>query len=341
MEELNKILNICPVIDINTKYWMIRTEKGYFYNHFLKNNIIAIGYSEINASEIKLLNNNVSEFKKNLLELVMKKYPNHTRPSLIMSQLFRFSNEIKKGDYVIIPSKFSKNISIGIIEDNFAYSGKIIHNDNVNEEKIKKYNKLRKVKWIKHISKNNFNPNLYQLFFSHQTIVNADNYSDWIDNLLFDYYKKGNYYHLVLKVNTNKEINAKKLFNSCIEMFNISDEFALNNNLNDISDNINIKINLNSPGNLEFINNLPYIITIIGVLIIFLNGGGIKINYKDFNFDLSTKGFIHKINEFLNSHKDRQIKEVVKNQIESLKIKNPETLIKMLETINMENQNEK
>ena len=48
LELLDNILNFQPVIiPENTRFWMIRTQGGYFYNEFLSNSFVAIAWNNI------------------------------------------------------------------------------------------------------------------------------------------------------------------------------------------------------------------------------------------------------------------------------------------------------
>ena len=225
---------------------------------------------------------------------------------------------------------------MGIIEDNDLYD---ISHHFISRGKVvidPEFKKSRKVKWIKEIPKREYNSKLLQLIFSHQTIVNANDYSDWIDPLLHDFFVKDNKYHLVLNVKRKEKIIARELFGACIELFDISDIIVNELEIDDNSTIVDSKINLNSPGSIELLSAAPYIIAAIGLLVILVNGGSFKIKIEKLGFDLNigSDGLIRKINDFLNSKKDRKLKETVKEQIKSLDIQSTEEICRILETIN-------
>lgn len=48
---LDAILNYkIKIIDKETRFWMIRTKKGYFYNEFVSNNFIALAWNTITSA---------------------------------------------------------------------------------------------------------------------------------------------------------------------------------------------------------------------------------------------------------------------------------------------------
>ena len=66
------------------------------------------------------------------------------------------------------------------------------------------------------------------------------------------------------------------------------------------------------------------------MIIIGINGGGLKASFKGFNFDLSTDGLIQKVSDYIDNYHDRKmVDELMKNK-DSLEIKNPDDLIKVV-----------
>ena len=59
--------------------------------------------------------------------------------------LYRFTYEMKMGDYVIFPSKKDRMINIGKIKSNYEYN-----------KDIGMYHNIRKVEWLKHIPRTSF-----------------------------------------------------------------------------------------------------------------------------------------------------------------------------------------
>jgi len=108
---------------------------------FFKENVIAIGWEEV--GDLSLIASNREAYKEKYLQT----YPNEKKQNIAngSGMLYRFKCEAKIGDYVIFPSKFNREINIGIIESEYFY--------NQNEYL---YPNRRKVKWLKHLPRTAF-----------------------------------------------------------------------------------------------------------------------------------------------------------------------------------------
>ncbi len=81
--------------------------------------------------------------------------------------LYRFCHEVQVGDYVVYPSKISREINIGIIESGYAY-------DPTQPE----YVQTRKVKWQKHLPRTAFSQGALYEIGSALTFFSVKSYSD-------------------------------------------------------------------------------------------------------------------------------------------------------------------
>jgi hypothetical protein len=339
MESLDDFLKLIPVIENTSNYWFFRTDGGRLYDPFFQQDLIALDYAKIPDEKSRfLINGDISEAK---IKAVKDIYPNQRRPGLIIANLKRFYFEMKKGDYVVIPSISGKNIAVGEITGDVANIEGIkkIRSDGrifIDEE----YRRSRKINWITAMRRGNFSPELYRLLNTHQTISNANRYAEWIDNLLYAIYKKDDKYHYIVNINQRYGISAKTVYWTFYELLDITDKFLKEINIDETTDDIDTKISLNSPGYIEFLGNSGRAIALLCILILFINGGGFKIKIGDkFSLDLSTSGIIKRLNEFLNSQKDRGLKKRLEEKIVNLEIEKSGDVVKILNSINKENQN--
>ena len=342
MDLLNLVEEACPKFEEGTNYWLVRTDGGKLYETFKEYDLIAIGYSKITVKEIEKTISNSSDNISQLTNLVISKFEDYKRPGFIVSQISRFFNEIKKDDYVVIPDLSTEKLCIGRVKSGQVIEKKLFKKERENKlTEIEGYTKTKKVKWVKEIPKEFINPTLYKLFFSHQTIVNANDYGYLINSMLNDFYFADNKYHLVLDV-SKQNISAYNLFNSYQQLLSIADQFAHINNIDESIKDIQLSINLNSPGKIILYGKKALILFSIGAFIVGLNGGGFKLRIDDIklDLDLSSPGFIKSYNEYLNSDVDRRLKEVLIGQLDTLNIKNPDDIVKILAEINKKNQNE-
>ena len=78
---------------------------------------------------------------------------------------------------------------------------------------------------------------------------------------------------------------------------------------------------------------------ISALLIIGINGGGLKINICDkFNLDLSTQGAIQNLIDYQNQAHDRAMKNEILNNIDSLKIQMPDDVVKVFQQFSTNKQ---
>jgi len=342
MKLLEEIIKGCVHVKSDRQYWFIRTDGGRLFSSFYKQGVIAIGYPELTLDDF-YKEGTPEKIKGELHKKVVKTYPEHKVPGLVVSQLLRFVYEIKAGDVVIIPSQSSNSLLFGIVTSDEVTHGEVrIFSGDQGEVVDKEFYKVKQVNWIKEFSKHEYNPKFFQMFISHQAVFRVNDYAPWIDPMLYDFFQKDGEYHLRLNINKRDGIKFRELFSTCMSLLDSSDELLQEIDVKEDTSNIESKINLNSPGDIDLISYAPHILVVIALLVIFVNGGGLKFNFKksDLSFDLSTKGFLEQINKLLNSRQDRKLKETLREQIQNLNISNPKEISDILNSINKRNQND-
>lgn len=91
MNKLEKYINI-PEIKADTNYWMLRTKKGAFFDEFVKDSYIAIGWNIVLQEHLK----DNSKFP-DLKEELKSKYP-EKNPTTSLNKCRRFVCELKNDD---------------------------------------------------------------------------------------------------------------------------------------------------------------------------------------------------------------------------------------------------
>lgn len=142
------------------KIWGIHTLDD---NLFLKNNVIAIGWSDFGDLS------KIAATREAFKEHYAKVYPND-KPGAIPTSagmLYRFIHEIKIGDYVVFPSKVDRMVNIGVVEGEYTY---------VDSEK--EYVQQRRVKWLKHLPRTSFTQGALYEIGSALSLFSVKNYAD-------------------------------------------------------------------------------------------------------------------------------------------------------------------
>ena len=107
---------------------------------FRRDDLIAIGWKAM--GDLASLPPNRDAFKARL-ETVCPGMKKAAIPN-IAGMLYRFAREVQLGDFVVYPSKHDRQINIGIVRGNYCF------NPSSN------YAHQRKVKWLKHLSRDVF-----------------------------------------------------------------------------------------------------------------------------------------------------------------------------------------
>ena len=72
-------------------------------------------------------------------------------------------------------------------------------------------------------------------------------------------------------------------------MLDISDDYCRQRGIDEDTENIDSRINLNSPGLIELIGQVASLMFIVGAIIVGLNGGGFKLTVKKLGIDVDIR----------------------------------------------------
>lgn len=166
---------------------------------------------------------------------------------------------------------------------------------------------------------------------SHNTITSAtEEYAHFIDRTLYSFFKKGDTVHAIFEVCKTGDISAIDVISFIQNILGNIDLFNLVTGSNYDKSEIDIKINVQSPGPIEFFSNNIHAILLVGIAIVGLVGGKARFDFtkKQQSGELSTDGLLGKILKF-RQEKNKHEVEIMKLQQEyerlkmQLKIKEP------------------
>lgn len=316
IEELKNEYKI-PIVEIEERnYWLVRTQSGEYHDEFYFDNYIAIGWNHFNEQSDFEDPTNENYLKKKISE----KYPDSKQPGLIYNQIKRFFTEINIGDIVMIPTHNSTHISFGKVVSR-PFIEKVSETDI--EEGACPFQKRMKVEWIKTVKRANLDPYLYRMLHSHHTINNANDYANYIDRTLHSFYYKNGVAHLVMKINKKGDIRGLDFFEFGYKIINLASEvkkFGLAPEDADPRKDIKVKSNVQSPGIVEFISNVPTLIFGIGLLLTFLVGGKLDLIWKkeEKSATAESKGLVALLIEYQ--------KQKSKDEIEKMKLEHRQSM---------------
>ena len=294
-------------IPTSTRFWMIRTKKGYFYNEFLSKSFVALAWNNITSSS------NFNDIDS-LADDILLNYPEIQRPRLVINKCKSFINEVKKGDIIVIPSKGSSLVAFAIAGDYYEDQNKTLDIEKTVINRIEQkevvindvscpYKKRRHIQIIKIVRSENINYHLYRALSSYHGINNLDPYATLILDQLYNYYTFGSETHIVFNVTKEKNIGLLELSKF---LYGVTDSLA------SIipQETISTKLALESPGDIvinifNFIcdNYLPII-----AMIVFLGGGSF--------LTIKLPGVPQIIKDILSIKSDQQMKKAELKGIE-------------------------
>lgn len=332
-----------PSIDSESKYWMMRTMGGDFYKEFVEDGFIAIGYNEITIENLKMLPESESLSKEVLAIKLKERCEDIKNTAYPASQILKFYREMKVGDFVVVPGRSSHYVSFGVItSDVFEAEDKYLHSAD-----LCPFAKRRTVNWKKSTVKFKLNPTLQLMFGSRHIISDVDDYAPHIDNLLNDFYTKGNNTYLVLRVKQDQELSADD-FTLVGDLMTLFNDYSREFNLGLTSADVKMKMRVQSEGDiLAFAQSLEGI-AIIGLIIMFIKGGTFSINCGKFTMETKVPSLgetfsqiATSVNVFLNDRSRRLTIEKLSKKLDNMEIETPSAIISMMNELGKESMHKK
>lgn len=140
------------------KLWLVRAGRtGEYEKKFLEESRIYLTWDDLNYDLSKFTN------KSNLNQFLLKHFPDEKKATIRnwTGQMWPFGIEMKKGDWIVLPSKMKPAIHIAEILSDYKY-------DSVAEEP---YHHYREIKWLEtDIPRTNFDQDLLYSFGAAMTI---------------------------------------------------------------------------------------------------------------------------------------------------------------------------
>jgi len=325
---IEKFLDTCPHISADTKYWFVRTESGIYFEGFVENGVFGLHYPNVTLKDLQFETTDLKKVEA-FYEKVKARHPDSKRPGLIASQLVRLM-AMKAGDFVIIPSHNSYTLAIGMITSEKVEETQIKfrrRDGGIGKTTIK----TRQVQWIKQVPRWQISPKLDRSISAHIAITDISEQSEWIDTLLWDFYKKGDEYNFVLRVNTPDRIRAVELYgtlNNVLQILSIAeDEVGIEMDL----EGTTTSINLNSPGFVRLTAGTVGI-GVLGIIMNAMVGGNLEIDGVKKTMIFKTNSTVgREVATVLDAVSDFLDREAVRKKFSDLQVSQPETIKQMVE----------
>jgi hypothetical protein len=310
---------VIPVIPEDLQYWFVRTEGGLYFDDFYFDQFIAIDWDEF--CDLKYITEvDPTKFK----EQIKEKYKDEERPGLACGQMKKFVVDMKQGDIVMIPNTNSERIAFGVVTSNafIDETARIYKIDDDEDITRCKFKKRRSVKWVLTAKRDNLDPYLFRMMYAHNTITNASDYASFIDRMINSLYIKGGVGHLVLHVTKEDHVAARDLARLIDRTIGLLDHPE---DLID-TDSVEVKVNVQSPGPVEFIAAAGILFT-LACLMHYCVGGNLDLKISDTEVaaKIETDGFLEKLLKLRQQNHDHKIE--LRKAMEKLDTKIPEQLL--------------
>lgn len=335
VSQLDNLVGAINAVASNKNYWLIRTQAGALYQTFIDNSYISIGHKEVSSY---ILGENANSYKINkkvVLDIIRNKVKQYHEDngtpldkrsiSLISSQIAKFAYEVKENDIVIIPSHNSNYISFGIVTENYHSHMNVVNS--YDSALLKK-----PVVWIKELKRRHLDPYLYKMFTAHQAINNVKEYAAIVERSLNDMFILEDEAHFVINIES-EDIVAKDLFGLGTCLLDLLDDVSNKFNLGVNSKDLQVAININSPGKIDIKSKVKKTTILFGIILLLCGGGYMGADGTKLSTD-GLPGIIKAIDEFLTHRQERELKdEIFHKYRDSLQIKQPEDMLMLLKQV--------
>lgn len=349
---LFSLLNI-PIVPQDIHYWIIRTNGGEYYEDFILHKYISISWDYVSLNT--LYNNSDDEIKR-LIEFYEKDSTSPTdsddesdgsfkgKITTILNKINRFVFEIDKGDIILIPSKNSDRVTIAEV------SGDVYEVENYVETYLQAnptteiipcpYRKRRKIKPLKTISKGQMDIYLSKAFNSQHALNNMDEYAPFINRTIYGIYSCGDELHTTLHAGHPNGLSLKELVDLSVQLEKTADCIAEQCGIPFDSSQVEVKLNIHSPGLIELIGAISSSGIILTLLVFglnnLINGGKLNISFKkdeqtgktEFSVTSDSSGISG--NALKNKRIELKEKEELLELVDKLDVKTPEIVSAIL-----------
>ena len=262
----------------------------------------------------------------------------------ILNKINRFVFEIDKGDIILIPSKNSDRIAIaevvGDVYETENYVESYLQANPTTEIIPCPYRKRRKIKILKTITKGQMDTYLARGFNSQHALSCMDEYAPYINRTIYGIYSRGDELHTTLHAGHPNGLTLKELVEFSTLLEKTASSIAQQCEIPFNPSQVEVKLNIHSPGLIELIGSLSGAGIVLSLLIFavnnLINGGKLSISYKkddqtgktDFSVTSESPGISG------NAQKNKRIelkeKEELLELVNKLDVKTPEVVAAIL-----------
>ncbi len=198
-----------PIISEDIRFWMVRSKKGFFYDEFVHNGYIAVGWNCI-TKDTDMGSESIDAYIK-------ESHPDVIQYTKVKNKCDFIMNRMKQNDIIVLPNRGMREITIALVGEYYEDKSKTIEDENLFDIKIKNnpnslvdiecpYIKRRKISVLRKVDANMINYHLYQTLRNYNGVDDIDERADLILGLLYNAFIYNDILHISLEVNQSKDI---------------------------------------------------------------------------------------------------------------------------------------
>lgn len=327
-EQIEQLGNLIYNINPDKHYWFFRTMGGTYYDDFVSMGYIAFGYDGITMKDLKNIPGRDdmarAYLKIKLQQLNKDMTDSHTAKAA--GQIVKFYRGLAVGDVVVAPSYQSKKFAIGII------GSEMYEDSSKHAEGECQFVKRRKVRWEKEVWRSELDSKAILAFGNQQTMSSIDEYAEYIDRKVSRLYNKGEKTYLALRVNHDGPLSWDD-WSLIGDLGAIFKDFSEENNLGVDLTKIEMKVNVQSPG--DIMMTVAYgagiLLAVASAIIFCIKSKSLKIQYKDIlKFETKSEGLgtvLSAISDFLDRNQERKMRaRAAEIKLKKMEMELPEIL---------------
>lgn len=332
MDKIYQSLDI-PSIKNDTNFWMVRAKRGFFFDEFIRNEFVAIGWNSVTKA---LISQNLTRTQADRIKASIKATYDESKPGTSLNKCIRFCYELKSGDIAVIVD--SNRIAFAYIGEYYEESSpeltveleKEVHQqiekaNSSTDTFICPYIKRRKITLIKVLTADDtVSPYLQSAIARNwHSLSNLNEYAELVLSGCFDTVIFKDKLTVTFRVNRKEEINVLDLAN-----FVLCSARLLSDNK---PETVQVKTALHSPGDviLQIWNFAQE--NALSLLICYMAVFGGKVGNYEFNSLIGAiKGFINR--KYENDKKEVELRklsaeaDLAEQQVLKQKLENIETM---------------
>lgn len=332
LEFLSSLIQGVPT----TNYWLVHGRQVKCYYDSSNNGIIKIGYDKIPLQILRDLSDDDELASMQLMDYIESCTPlSYWQAKSAVSLLIPLSRHVMPGDIVVFPKllQYPNNDEIAICrvtgdiyeEPDYRYDGTMLSSKRI----------PIRVELL--TNRRSLPPKFQLLLYSQQKILDITKYSSYIDTIDHNYYRKEGIIHLLLKINTDADVDASTFYN-INRIFNLVDGFCKENGISGCASDVTLKVLMESKGRLHLTSKNRFYLTLFALTIFLVNGAHLKYETNETKFEASSEGIIKNYSDFLDRQQDRETLKSIKNSLDSLKIETPEDFKSIIDLYKTRNE---